>query len=322
MVFPWGNQENQTYPKDFILLEGESMFHVAKQLSDAQLIKSRVLFVLYLVATRQRKQLHAGQYLFEGPLSLNALVAELSDPRIPLRKEIEVTLIEGWTFVQMSQYFEQVFHDFYRGNFGKEFETLARSNHFQDKYDFLSEKPVAASLEGYLFPDTYRFFQEATPLDVIERLLKNFGSKLDANTRNNILREGRTIHEITTLASILEREVRTLQDKQMVADILYRRLEVGMPLQVDATVNYITGKNDPSVSGIDLEIDSPYNTYRYVGLPPGPISNPGMDSLFAAIYPTPNEYWYFLTTLDDGKVIYSKAFAEHQENQAKYLGYY
>jgi UPF0755 protein len=149
-------------------------------------------------------------------------------------------------------------------------------------------------------------------------MLDNFDKKLTQDLRDEIARQKKTIFEIVTMASILEKEVQTDEDRAMVADIFWRRLKAGMPLQADSTINYITGKSDSRANLTDIQIDSPYNTYKYPGLPVGPIGNPGLSAIKAAIYPKANGYWYFLTT-DDGKVIYAKSFDEHKANKAKYL---
>jgi len=142
-------------------------------------------------------------------------------------------------------------------------------------------------------------------------------NKMSADFLAEINRQKKTVHEILTLASILEKEVSTENDRKIVADIFYKRLEIGMALQADSTVNYASGKSVPRASGKDLETDSPYNTYKYKGLPPGPICNPSLSAIKAAIYPAKNDYWYFLTT-PDGKVIYSKTHDEHVKAKAKY----
>src|SRR3989344_5547715 len=132
-------------------------------------------------------------------------------------------------------------------------------------------------------------------------------------------KQKKSIFQIITMASIIEKEVILLEDKKIVAGILWKRINAGIPLQVDATINYITGKNDPGVSIKDTTIDSPYNTYKYYGLPKGPISNPGMDSILAAIYPTKTDYWYYLSADDTGKTIFSKTLDEHNIAVTKYL---
>jgi UPF0755 protein len=148
-------------------------------------------------------------------------------------------------------------------------------------------------------------------------MLSNFSKKLNTGLREQIISQKKTVFEIITMASVIEKEVRTMDDKKIVSGIFWKRLETDMALQSCATVNYITGKNDPGVSLKDLEIDSPYNTYKYRGLPKGPISNPGLDSILSAIYPDQSKYWYYLST-STGKIIFSKTFAEHRAAQAKY----
>ncbi len=134
-----------------------------------------------------------------------------------------------------------------------------------------------------------------------------------------IKEQNKTVHEIITLASIIEKEVRSEKDMALVAGILLKRLEIGMPLEVDSTINYITGKNDPSVQSVDLQINSPYNTYKNYGLPPGPISNPGLASIKAAVYPEESDYLFYLNRQDTGETIFSKNYDEHLTNKYKYL---
>jgi UPF0755 protein len=166
-------------------------------------------------------------------------------------------------------------------------------------------------LEGYLFPDTYRFYAGTPAETVVRKMLDTYEAKI-ASLKNQ------PDHADLTLASLVESEVKTDADRAKVADILKRRLAAGMPLQLDSTVNYATGKSSPAVSSNDLAVNSPYNTYKYKGLPPGPIANPGMSSISAALAPTPNPYWYFLTA-PDGTVIYSQTLVEHNAAKAKYL---
>jgi len=183
----------------------------------------------------------------------------------------------------------------------------------------LADAPAGASLEGYLFPNTHFISAETTEEDLVRKLLQDFDVKLSSDLRNEIASQGKTIFETVTLASIIEREVPQDKDKKMIADVFRKRLAIGMALQSDATVNFVTGKNKAQPSLADLAIDSPYNTYKYRGLPPGPISSPGLASIKAVIYPTPNQYYYFLTTLDEGEVIYGVSYEDHLANKAKYL---
>ena len=147
-------------------------------------------------------------------------------------------------------------------------------------------------------------------------MLSNFERKMIPELKSQMQEKGKSVFEIITMASMLEKEVRSLEDKKIVSGILWKRMEAGMPLQIDATVNYITDKSDPGVSIKDTKIDSPYNTYKYPGLPKGPISNPGMDSIIAALEPIKTSYWFYLS---DGTTHFSKTLQEHAANKAKYL---
>ncbi|PIT86934.1 MAG: endolytic transglycosylase MltG, partial [Candidatus Magasanikbacteria bacterium CG10_big_fil_rev_8_21_14_0_10_43_6] len=182
----------------------------------------------------------------------------------------------------------------------------------------LAEKPEHVDLEGYLFPDTYRFFADASVEDVVGRLLDEMETVLLEVDTSDWPDELETYHDVLTLASILEREVQDSDDMAMVADIFLKRLAIGMPLQADSTVNYVTGGDSPAISLDDRDIDSLYNTYRYAGLPPGPISNPGREAISAVLNATSNDYYYFLTT-PEGEVIYAVTHDQHVQNKALYL---
>jgi UPF0755 protein len=183
----------------------------------------------------------------------------------------------------------------------------------------LAAKPAGTSLEGYLFPDTYRLFKKATPGEIVGELAANLERRLEgAGLAEKIAASGHSLHEILTLASIVEREVRSPEDRRLVADIFWRRLAAGLALQADSTVNYATGKSVAAASAEDLKTASRFNTYRYPGLPPGPICNPGLSAIRAVLEPEPNRYWFFLTD-DEGQVHYAATFEEHTQNKARYL---
>jgi len=186
-----------------------------------------------------------------------------------------------------------------------------------DEYSILASKPRNLDLEGYLFPDTYRIFRDASVTDVVKKMLGNLEAKLTPQMKKDITDSGKTIHEVLTLASIVEKEVSSDKDRKLVADIFYKRLKAGIALQADSTVNYVTGKSVSRASASDLEVESLYNTYQHRGLPPGPISNPSLSSIISAIYPTPNTYLYFLTT-PSGEVIYNETFEGHVEDKNRY----
>lgn len=175
----------------------------------------------------------------------------------------------------------------------------------------------AEAKEGYLFPDTYHFSQNIKPVAIIEAMEKNFNEKIVVlNEKISIF--GKPLKEIIIMSSLLEEEARKLETKQIIAGILWKRLEMSMPLQVDVTFQYINGKNSFTLTTKDLATDSPYNTYTRKGLPPGPITNPGLDSILAAITPTKSKYLYFLTD-KNGVMRYAVTHAQHVTNKEKYL---
>jgi len=195
---------------------------------------------------------------------------------------------------------------------------LPKPKDFSEEFDFLRDKPKNVSLEGYLFPDTYEINTGAQIEEIVKTMLSNFDKKLTSNLRKEIKKQEKTIFEIITMASLLEKEVKSKEEKEIVSGILWKRLKNRIPLQVDATIIYITGKKTTKVSKDDTEIDSPYNTYKYLGLPKGPICNPGLESILATVYPKNSDFWYYLST-SDGETIFSKTLEEHNIAKAKYL---
>ncbi|TSC60995.1 MAG: UPF0755 protein, partial [Parcubacteria group bacterium Gr01-1014_107] len=183
-----------------------------------------------------------------------------------------------------------------------------------DKQKFLN---LAEDKEGYLFPDTYFFAPNVKAETVIETMENNFKKKI-SELRLILEDSGRTTEEIVSMASILETEAKTEESRRIISGILWKRLEMEIPLQVDVTFKYINGKNTYQLTREDLKIDSPYNTYIYKGLPPGPISNPGLNALLAALEPKETEYLYFMSD-KKGNFYYAVTFEEHVRNKSRYL---
>jgi UPF0755 protein len=225
---------------------------------------------------------------------------------------------EGWTMAEMGEYLEEA------GILSaREFVNAASVTDISDilpgeSFSILDEKPNGANLEGFLFPDTYRIFKDSTAADIIKKQLNTLDEKIDDEVMDGIEKSGHTFFEILTMASVLEKEVKSRTDMALAADIFWRRIEAGIPMESDATVNYVTGKDALQPTLADTKVDSPYNTYENRGLPPGPISNPSLSAIKAAVYPESNIYWYFLTR-PDGTTVFSKNFEEHLENKSKYL---
>ena len=240
-----------------------------------------------------------------------------------------VTIIEGWNSRQIAEKLADSqlgfsVDDFLKiaGQPKKNYQSLPANQwpeDFSDNYEFLKDKPKQVGLEGYLFADTYRFRPSSSPKEVIIKLLDNFDQQLNTKMRQDIEQQGRTIYQIITMASLLEKEVKTEQDMKIVADIFWRRIKNGQRLESCATLAYILGQNKPQYSFEDTRINSPYNTYINSGLPPGPIGSPSLKAIKAAIYPIPNNYNFFLSRPDNGETIFSRNFEEHKINKAKFL---
>lgn len=298
----------------FIINKGESVKQIGDNLKKEKLIKSKTVFKIFVWANKKEAGFQAGEYILSPKLNLKEIIRTLTSGET-FNKEKTIKIIEGWTIEDMGSYLEK------EGIISKkEFISLTKikleKNNFSD-YDFLKDNK-ASNLEGYLFPDTYRIFKDATGEDVIKKMLANFGDKLNPELREEIKKQNKTISEIITIASLIEKEVSGEKDMKIVSGILWQRLEIGQALQLDATLSYVLNDNKTSHSQEETEINSPYNTYRNKGLPPGPIANPGFTAIKAAVYPAKTEYNYFLTT-KEGKIIYSRTFEEHKLNKAKYL---
>lgn len=301
--------KNFSETKIIQIKKGDALEDIAQKLEKEGLIKKAHFFTFYNFISCNTPRLQAGYYLFSPSMTIPEIVAKM------VRGEVikdKITIIEGWSTKDIADYFERKNvcqkEDFFRIIF----------KDFSSEFDFLKDKPKNQNLEGYLFPDTYEIIYGEEPETILKRILKNFDKKITQEMRKEIENQKKTIFEIVTMASLLEKEVKTMEEKKLVSGILWKRLENKMPLQVDATINYITGKRTTKISIEETKIDNPYNTYLYLGLPPGPICNPGLDSILAAIYPAKSDYWYYLTT-PEGKAIFSKTYQEHLLAKAKYL---
>jgi UPF0755 protein len=297
--------------KSFLIEPGRSAQVVALNLQEQGLIKNALLFRLTAKFKGAEKNLVSGEHQLSAGSGVLAIISQLQN-KDNLSSELTITIPEGWRMYQIAEHLE---------NKGiatiAEFNQTAKIENWREQYDFLADKSIK-SLEGYLFPDTYRIFSDAKPDDVIKRMLDNFSLKLDDKLQSDIVKSGKSLHEIIILASIIEHEAKFDTDRYLVAGVFYNRLEIGMALQSCATINYLTNKNAARVSGEDLEIDSPYNTYKNRGLPPGPIANPGLESIKSAIYPQSGNYFYFLND-SSGKAYFAETYEKHQANIRKYL---
>ncbi len=308
----------------FNIEKGQGLREISANLKKAGIIKSEVLANLFVLVRGVQGKLQAGKYILTTSMNIPEIINKLSTGDTV--KE-EITIIEGWTLRDIAWYFEnkgmfaaeELFEvaGFPAIDYSKTFE-LPQPRDFSDEFEFLREKSEKVGLEGYLFPDTYEITPEATIEDVLRKMLQNFDEKITPELREEIERKGKTLFEVITMASILEKEVKTNEDRQITAGILWKRLRMGWPLQADATLTYLTGKGSLNLTKDDLKIDSPYNTYKYYGLPLGPICNPGLESIGAVIYYEENSYWFYLTT-PEGETIFSETLEEHNIARFNYL---
>lgn len=217
------------------------------------------------------------------------------------REEVTITVIPGWNLRDIADYLVKV--------------GFATST--GEVYKLTGEPAVLsvpAGLEGFLAPETYRVYRDASLPEVIKKLTDQRTKELDKMSSTTFDKK-----ELLTLASLLEKEARDSADRKLVADILKRRLAKGWALQLDSTVHYALDKTgNLYTTDKERNINSPWNTYKYIGLPPGPICNPGLDSIDAALHPEPNDYWFFLSGTD-GEMHYAKTLEEHTANRYKYL---
>jgi len=273
---------------------GSSASTVSEQLATARIIKHPAFLQLVLRAAGWSGRVQAGAYRFETPQNVFVVAYRiaLGDHGFP---PVRLTFTEGVTAREMAVHIAEAFSE------------IAEA-------DFIAE---AKQYEGYLFPDTYLFPPSSDATSVVALLRGNFDTKI-ATIADDIRASGRSLSDIVIIASLLEKEARTTESRRMVAGILANRLRLGMPLQVDAVFGYIFNRDTYSPSFADLKVDSPYNTYTHTGLPPGPINNPGLDSLLAAARPAETEYLYYLTGKDD-RMHYATTYVGHQANQRKYL---
>lgn len=295
----------------FVVAKGESTQAIARDLETKGLVSRGFYFWFYVWQDNLSRSLQAGTYAVEGTASVKD-IADMIARGAVVRDTIRVTIPEGFTMREIDARVREV------GLLKNETKHLTdlTVDDFKPQYDFLGSAPARVSLEGYLFPDTYEFKKDASLAVVVETMLSNFEKKVDGDVLVEMQKQGKTMHEIIIMASIIEREVITSDDMKTVSGILWKRLAIGMPLQVDATVIYATGKND--ITRADLAVDSPYNTYLYKGLPKGPIANPGLNAIIAAVEPIASDYLFYISK-PTKETVFSRTLQEHNAAVMKYL---
>ncbi|MCD8376568.1 MAG: endolytic transglycosylase MltG [Oscillospiraceae bacterium] len=293
------------------------MGYVAQQLKDNGLIRYKWLFRLFVSVTGSGTKFRPGSYTLDTTMDYRALVTNMGSSNSN-RATVSITFIEGSTVDQIFQQLED--------NGVASVEDLQETAASYDfDYDFLEDLELGdyLRLEGYLFPDTYEFYLEESAISVLDRFLDRLDEIFTEELREQAEEMGYSVHEILTIASIIERET-TGSDRATIASVIYNRLErptdetLGY-LNMDSTIYYVTGT---TVTVEDYQtVDSPYNTYLYTGLPPGPIANPGYSSIYAALNPEDTDYYYYTMNPETEEHDFSSTYVEHTAKINKYAAY-
>jgi UPF0755 protein len=296
----------------FTVEPGESVGQIASHLQREGLIRDAELFRLYLRYAKLDSGVEAGQFTLKKTMTIPQIAQALQSGR---RDELSLTIPEGRRLEEVAVLVAQQ-----TPISATTFLSLARdAKAWTSQYPFLSELPAGASLEGYLFPDTYRLPQDATAADVIARMLANLDYRLTRKMRDDLASQKRTLFQAVALASIVEREAVVEKERPIIASVYLNRLTSGMALDADPTVQYgmASARGNapwwPQLTQEDYRsVKSPYNTYLNPGLPPGPIASPGLSSLQAAIDPAQTDFFFFRASCShDGTHLFSKTLEEH-----------
>ncbi len=287
---------SDTAPVSFRVNAGDGVRTIAANLGEENLIRSSTAFFVLVKIMGIERNLQAGDFRLNRTMDTKTIADALTHGF----EDIWVTTLEGWR--------------------NEEIATALAKNLDLPESQFLKEAKI-----GYMFPDTYLIPQDATAGAIIAIFKSAFDKKITDQMRADLRASGRTLNDAVILASIVEREGRTDEDRPVIAGILLNRLRDGWPLQADATLQYVLGYQSTErnwwkkvLTDEDKKVRSPYNTYINAGLPPGPISNPGLASIRAAIYPTTTDYLFYLHD-PQGNVHYARTLEEHNANVAKYL---
>jgi UPF0755 protein len=278
----------------FEVPEGGSVTSVAEKLKNDGFIASAFVFRQF-VSLFGGQKIIAGDYYFQQKTNVIDLARRITHGIYGL-VPLKVTIPEGFNVREIAALLADKLPSF-------------------DEAGFIS---AAQGKEGYLFPDTYYVMPDWSAHEIVDLFNKNFQDKI-GNYQSDIASSTHSLSDIVTVASIVEKEASTPEDRRIVSGIIWNRLAKNMPLQIDATLGYVLNKGTFQLTQSDLKLDNPYNTYLYKGLPPTPIGNPGIDAIEAALHPTKTDYLYYLSD-NSGTMHYAKTFEEHKENREKYLG--
>ncbi len=315
----WFSQPNAGAPIEIVIEEGMTGSEVRHLLSSSHLV-SGVGYRVYSMLDRSTNRFIAATYQFRKGTSYRDIARMLASG--PERRELKLRFVEGDTLDEeisaLANHGVSVASS--TGLIGASGNAAAFDRTLIAQYPFLAGIPEGMSLEGYLFPDTYRVWEDDVFDTIVYKQLDAFEQKVIKPLADEQRKSGMTWHEIITLASVVEREApHNDVDRKIIAGIFLNRLNIGMALQSDATINYFTQSGRGRSTFADLAINSPYNTYKYPGLPPGPINNPSLAAIKAVLEPAETDYYFFLSD-NQGRMYYGRNGAEHQRNRGAAYG--
>ena len=286
---------------------GSGAAAIGQRLADAGIVRDTLTFRVALQMTGRARDLKAGEYRFDRAMTPIEVVDKLARGDVHKRR---ITFPEGLTIAEMARVFEE------RG-FGQAAEFVRAAS---DPALIAAIDPAARDLEGYLFPETYALARDTPARELVRQMVDNFTKAFDGAMRDAVAAAGLSVRQAVTLASLVEKETARADERPLVAAVYRNRLRIGMGMQADPTVIYAlqkAGRYDGNLTREDLQFDSPYNTYRYAGLPPGPIAAPGLAALRAAVEPASVDYLYFVSR-NDGSHVFAATLAEHNRNVAEW----
>jgi len=291
---------------------GSSTREIGRALVEAGVVRDELVFRIALWRSGAARRLKAGEYRFDRPMTVADVVDRIARGDVYLHA---ITFPEGLTIREMARIFETQ-------GFGSAREFLAAAGKVGAIADL---DPAARDLEGYLFPETYALPRRGTAEQLVAMMTSRFRKVLGPQLRQEAEEQGLSVRQVVTLASIVEKETAKADERPLVAAVCLRRLRIGMPLQSDPTVIYsltLAGRYNGNLTHANLQFDSPYNTYRHAGLPPGPIAAPGRTSIEAVVRPAESDYLYFVSR-NDGSHVFARTLEEHNRNVARYqVGYF
>ena len=315
LVFNYQLSSVDKFSKEGVMIEikeGDGFSEIANGLAEENLVRSETAFKLYLLLRGWAGELNTGTFYLSKNLNSYEVARKIAKEE---GRQILITIPEGWTMAKIQK--ELLDNNIMSAVKIPDFII----NDFSDKFEFLKDIPADRGLEGFLFPDTYYFRENFSAEEIVEKFLENFRDKvlkLVAGERDNLW-------DTIRMASLVESEVPAGEDRDLVSSVLWRRIKIGMPLQVDISIVYEKcnirkiENNCRKLSKNDLVFDSPYNTYLYKELPWGPVSNPGFSAISASLRPQKTSYLYYLSDPETRKTIFSETLEQHNTAKWKYL---